>query len=189
MNEFLSSAASKLNPLIGIVITLAGALVGGKLAGDAPLGVLLGIVAGSAVALALCGSVAMLSQVVGAIEQPAAQAGAASGYAAAPVHSGVHVNGAAGAAKSSKEADDLAAAQAAIRASSGDLDAALANVDAALAEYIRVGDFSGFHLHKAKKAMAEGNYKDAVYQARASLSHDPSNTEARQVRAAAGKQR
>lgn len=77
--------------------------------------------------------------------------------------------------------------QAAIRAASADLDAALAELDASLAEYIKKGDFSGFHLQKAKKAMAEGKYKDALYQARAALSHNPANAEARALRTEASK--
>lgn len=191
MNEFLSSAAVRLNPLIGIVITLAGALIGGKLAGDAPLGILLGLVGGSAIAIGLCGTIAMLGQVVDAIEQPA-QASASVGHAVAtaahPAHAASsHVNGAAGAPASvAAGKDDLAATQAAIRAAAaGDGEAALAGIDAALAEYIKKGDFSGYHVARARKMLSEGNYKDAAYQASAALAHDPANADARALRTAA----
>lgn len=186
MNGFFSSAAAKLNPLIGLIITVAGALVGGKLAGDAPLGVLLGIVGGSAVALGLCGAIAMLGQVVDAIEQPSASAQAGA-YSARGATASATAHGANGSAAGK---DDLAATQAAIRAAAaGDEDAALAGIDGALADLIKKGDFSGYHLARAKGMLAEGKFKDAAYQASASLAHDPSNSEAIAVRSAARQQK
>lgn len=57
-----------------------------------------------------------------------------------------------------------------------------------LGQLLALGKFSEFHLAKARKALAAGEFKDAVYQARASLSHDPSNAEAKAVKTeAAGK--
>lgn len=175
MNAFLSSAAVKLNPLIGIVITLAGALVGGKLAGDAPQGILIGLIAGSAIAIGLCGSVAMLSTIVDAIEQPAAGAstGAAASASARPT-------------ASSSEPEPVID-QAAIRSAS----AAMINGDGTsgddseLGRLIARGQFAQYHLVKGRKLLAEGKMKDAAYQAAASLAHEPGNSEARALRAAA----
>lgn len=178
MNAFLSSAAVKLNPLIGIVITLAGALVGGKLAGDAPQGMLIGLVAGSAVAIGLCGSVAMLSTIIDAIEQPAA--GAAAGTAATasmrPTAS----------ASSSSESEPVID-QAAIRAASAALisgDGAVGD-DSELGRLIARGQFAEYHIVRGRRLLAEGKLKEAAYQASASLSHEPGNAEAKALRAAA----
>lgn len=176
MNAFLSSAAVKLNPLIGIVITLAGALVGGKLAGDAPQGMLIGLVAGSAVAIGLCGTVAMLSTIVDAIEQPAAGTGTGAAASARPTASAASSSG-------SEPVID----QAAIRAASAAFisgDGTLGD-DSDLGRMIARGQFSEYHVTKGRKLLAEGKLKEAAYQASASLSHDPSNSEARALRAAA----
>lgn len=60
-----------------------------------------------------------------------------------------------------------------------------AEVDATKAQMIARGDFSGYHLARARELLAEGKFKDAIYQASASLSHDPHNAAARAVRAEA----
>lgn len=175
MNAFLSASAVRLNPAIGIVITLAGALVGGKLAGDAPLGILLGLIAGSAIAIGLCGTVAMLGQVVDAIEQPSAakpvsaSAAIAIDAPAATMANG-HYNGANGAASNG----------AAAVASAEDED---------LATMLQTGRFAAYHLAKGHRAFAAGDFKDAAYQASASLSHDPKNPAAVELRALAKKNR
>lgn len=57
-----------------------------------------------------------------------------------------------------------------------------------LGQLLARGKFSEYHLAKARKALAAGEFKDAIYQARASLSHDPSNSAAKAVKSeAAGK--
>lgn len=85
--------------------------------------------------------------------------------------------------------DDVNATQAAIRAAaSGDEEAALIGIDAALADYIKKGDFSAYHLARAKKMLAEGDAKGAAYQALASLSHNPQNAEAIALRKTAREQ-
>lgn len=85
--------------------------------------------------------------------------------------------------------DDVNATQAAIRAAaSGDGDPSLVGIDAALADYIKKGDFGAYHLARAKKMMAEGDAKGAAYQALAALSHDPGNGEAVELRKAARQQ-
>lgn len=60
-----------------------------------------------------------------------------------------------------------------------------AEVDSNKAQLIAKGDFSGYHLARAKELFAEGKFKEAAYQATASLSHDPHNAEARAMRAEA----
>lgn len=79
--------------------------------------------------------------------------------------------------------DDVNATQAAIRAAAtGEGDPSLIGVDAALADLIKRGEFSAYHLARAKKMMAEGDHKGAAYQASAALSHDPANAEALDLR-------
>lgn len=168
MNGFLSSAAVALNPVIGLVITVAGALIGGKLAGDAPLGMLLGLVAGSAVAISLCGAVALLATVVAAIEQPAA----AQSAAADPMVDQAAIR--------------AAALQAANGHAGGSNGATAASAeDEQLGHLLARGEFSQYHLHKARQALVDKRFKDAAYQAAASLAHDPGNAEAKSIRASA----
>jgi hypothetical protein len=54
-------------------------------------------------------------------------------------------------------------------------------------ELLAAGRFSEYHLAKAKRLFESGNLKEAIYQAGASLSHNPENNEARALRKQAQK--
>jgi hypothetical protein len=191
MNGFFASAARNLNPLIGLVITVAGGLIGGKLAGDQPIGILLGIVGGSAIAIGLCGAVAMLGKVIDAIDQSAiAQATAPATYAtAAPATYAAAAPAPAAAAPMNGAGGHAAGANGAAKATNGSAEERMVLDTENLDRLMQQGRFAEYHLVRARAALAAGDYKDAAYQAGASLSHEPRNREARSIRAQAKKKR
>jgi hypothetical protein len=56
-------------------------------------------------------------------------------------------------------------------------------------ELLARGQFGLYHLRRAKRALDRGDFKEALYQAGASLSHEPHLAEAKAIRDAAKKKK
>ena len=176
MNEALARAAKALNPLIAVVITLAGAIVGGSII-NASFGVVVGLLAGAAVAIALCGSVAMLAvmsdipAVAAAARSlsatPAPQPGAAVPAVPTYAHGGHAMNGQ---PVSSAVVGTAAATVATVPGGAG-VTPVVVEVTETEAQLLAQGRFDVYHLTKAKRLFAAGEFKEAAYQAGASMSH------------------
>jgi hypothetical protein len=167
-----------LNPILGVIIAICCSVAGAVIA-NSPMGGIVGLIGGTALALALCGNLAMLSAVAVSagsspivdtrprqealppltLVSPVATAGPPSDK------QGVGSSGsvASGSGATGEEAHDTSATE-------------------SEAELLNAGRFSDYHLTKAKRLFGEGNFKEAAYQAGASLAHDPRNREARELR-------
>lgn len=173
MNDLLAQAARALNPALALIITAAGALWGATIV-PPPVGLVIGLVSGAAVALALCGAVAMLANltdrsVVSAVAQTAkpdirAQIGnVAAVPAPAYAHGGHAMNGHAPALlPGAVVVPSTVPAEAGVAAVA---ELVTANESQLLAQ----GQFD--HLAKAKRLYAAGDAVQAAYQASASLAH------------------
>ncbi len=176
VNEALAQAAKALNPLLAVVITLAGAIIGGSII-NAKFGVVVGLLGGAAVAIALCGSVAMLAvmsdipAVTAAARSlasaPAPQAITMASPAPTYAHGGHAMNGQ---PASSTLAPAIAIVESTVPAGAG-LPPVAIEVTETEAQLLASGRFDAYHLAKAKRLFAVGNFKEAAYQAGASMSH------------------
>lgn len=176
MNEALAHAAKALNPLLAVVITLAGAILGGSVI-NASFGVVVGLLAGAAVAIALCGSVAMLAvmsdipAVAAAARSlsamPAPQTVAAAPAVPAYAHGGHAMNG----HPVSSAAVGTAAAAGTTTSGGAGGTPVVVEVTESEAQLLSQGRFDVYHLAKAKRLFAAGEFKEAAYQAGASMSH------------------
>lgn len=172
MNNMIARIATTLNPVVAIVIALAGAVAGGSIGGG-PLGAMVGLVTGIAVATALCGAVALLSSNARATSVTQAQV---------PLAAGVTRDASANTAPALAAA--VAIMPASIAAAAGLTgEAAVAPVITETeAQLLAAGRFSDYHLAKAQRILKEGNFKEAAYQAAASLSHNSDNPVAAALR-------
>lgn len=179
MNEVLARLARALNPLLGIVIAIGGACAGGVIA-NGPVGAILGGVFGTALGLGICGAIAALASIDGKLASALASAPDASASGrllkpmatALPAYAGgshamnghTHVASVPAAANSAIALVSTAPTEAAVS------DANIESNDTE-AELLAAGKFAEYHLAKAKRLFAANNFKDAAYQATASLAH------------------
>lgn len=175
MNDLLAQAARALNPVLALIITAAGALWGANIV-PPPVGLVIGLVFGAAVALALCGAVAMLANLTDrSAASTAAQA--AKPDIRAPIgnivavpapayaHGGHAMNGHAPALlPGAVVVPSTVPAEAGVAAVA---ELVTANESQLLAQ----GQFAAYHLAKAKRLYAAGDAVQAAYQASASLAH------------------
>jgi hypothetical protein len=180
VNYAIGRVAISLNPILGVIIAICCSVAGAVIA-NSPMGGIVGLIGGTALALALCGNLAMLSAVAdtaGAARSPVVDTRlrqealppltlvspvAAAGPPSDKKSVGSPGSGASGAGAGGEEEHDTSATE-------------------SEAELLNAGRFSDYHLTKAKRLFDEGNFKEAIYQAGASLAHDPRNREARELR-------
>ncbi|MGE0626739.1 MAG: hypothetical protein AB7O43_02870 [Hyphomicrobiaceae bacterium] len=157
MNQLISRTAVALNPIVAVLIIVAGAVAGEYLASNS-VGLAFGAITGLVVALPLCGGVSLLSTIE---EQSRPQP--LEGVQAKPKVAGLNGQGSstvAAKAASAGEEDDVS------------------YVSEAEQVLLHDGEFGAYHLSRAKRFLDAGKYKDAVYQASACLAHDTGNVEA-----------
>ncbi len=201
MNELMSRIAIALNPIIALLLILAGATVANHFSpGFAAVAV--GAVIGLALAVPLCGTIGLLSSIHRNTERMAdelmciAVAGKApntprqsgqSGQVASPVaraqgHAMPSSATASSAAQSSPPSNSPTPV-----ANGGEPPKETEPTPESERDLLESGHFAQYHLAKAKRLLAAGNYREAATQAAASLAHEPT-VEARAVRREARRQ-
>ena len=179
MNEVLARLARALNPLLGIIIAIGGACAGGVIA-NSPVGAILGAVFGTALGLGVSGAIAALGSIEGKLASVLANAPAAAASVrllkpvatALPAYAGgshamnghTHVAIAPAAANSAIALVSTAPTEAAVS------DPKIESTETE-AQLLAAGKFAEYHLAKAKRLFTANNFKDAAYQASASLAH------------------
>ncbi len=199
MNDLISRIAIALNPIIALLLILAGATVANHFSpGFAAVAV--GAVIGLALAIPLCGTIGLLSSInrntermadelmciaVGGQGPNTARQVGQPGQVASPVaRAQGHAMPSSAPAPRASQSSPAASHSPALASNGGEAPQEAEATPESEHEMLERGHFAQYHLAKAKRLMAVGNYREAASQAAASLAHEHT-AEARAVRSEA----
>ncbi len=164
MDGSLARFATGSNPFIAAGIALVGGLVGGGIYGSisgAVLGLLIGLgVAGVGMLISW-----MAAKATGGLENNERPSGASPVASKTPIQSAAAAGGIAGSGL-----DSGAVVVSTVPAEAG-VPLEVLDVTQSEAQLLAAGRFDHYHLAKAKRLFEAKNFKEAAYQAAASLSH------------------